>query len=88
MPDSPFKVLPSITIGQTDIVMTRHGPSKKTVASILGQETDPATGHRTIWLDRLVHRADEARFDSGNSTWAVTGAISTILHEEAPRETA
>lgn len=82
MPEPSFQVLPTLVIGQTDTVVSRNGSRKKTVAGILGQETDPATGLRTIWLDRIVHRAGESRFESGGRSWSVSGAISTILREE------
>ena len=75
----------SVTFGDKTAIFVRSGQSKKTICSILGEETHPVTRKRTIWLDRLTHRGscESVRHvgSNGEIKFSAAGAISTVLTE-------
>lgn len=85
--DRKVRVVPTVQIGEAGVTVIRKGQTRHPgAAEILGSETDPATGLRTIWLDRLAHREGEDEFDEAGRKWRVTGAISTVMREQAAQQ--
>lgn len=74
---------PEISFGESCVVLTRSGQSRKTIANVLGVETLPESGLKRVWLDRLIHRRTETEAKEGERRWALDGAISTVLTESA-----
>lgn len=83
MREKAISVPPTIALGEGCVVLSRLGYSRKVIANVLGTETNPDTGLRTMWLDRMIHRSDEAVVAQGEKKWSTSGAISTILSEQA-----
>lgn len=84
MRESAFKVHPKVQIGTSSVTIVRSGQSSTpVVANILGDETDPVTGRRTIWLDRIAHRGEDSQFEEGERKWVVSGAVSTVMRAVA-----
>ena len=71
-----------LSFGEGTVVLRRSGSSKLTVASVLGSETNPETGKRTVWLDRMVHRLQDRVICQGDIKWTPSGAISTVITQQ------
>ena len=70
-------VLPTeVTVGETTVSFKRTGQTSIVLAHILGVRTDPESGAKTLWLDRLVHKDGEKHYG-----WTASGAISTVLRQ-------
>lgn len=65
----------TITEGKTHVTATHPFHTEVRTAKVLGTETD-ATGHRTVWLDRMIVDVGETL----DQPWSAGGAVSTILY--------
>lgn len=81
MRDETIKQRVDISFGDQSIVLRRSGKSRPVVANVLGSEENPATGAKTVWLDRKVHQRGESEFSEGDVIWRCSGAISTVLRK-------
>jgi len=70
----------SVTEGDGCVVIRRGERGRPLVAGVLGQDRDPDTGKRTLYLDRRIHDFDGETM----GLWTATGAISTILSHTPP----
>jgi hypothetical protein len=68
----------SVTIGEDCVTLYEAGRTAAIVAKLLGREV--REGYETLWLDRIVHRANFQFTEN----WQASGAISTILTRPAP----
>ncbi|NCA72780.1 MAG: hypothetical protein EOM91_22550 [Sphingobacteriia bacterium] len=69
----------TVVLGEGCVTLRKSRRSRPIVANILGSERDADGSVRTIWLDRLVHGAQ----DHWEGEWEVTGAVSSILTRRA-----
>lgn len=63
-----------VTLGNGVVTVRRKGSSSLTIANVLGTTVNDKT--ESIYLDRLVHKP----FEQSLGNFAVTGAISSVLH--------
>lgn len=69
----------SVVVGEGCVTLRKSRRSRPIVADILGSEHNEDGSIRAIWLDRLVHGAEE----HWNGEWEVSGAVSSILTRRA-----
>lgn len=68
-----------VTLGNGVVTVRRKGSSSLVIANVLG--TVATETSEAIYLDRLVHKP----FEQSLGNFAVTGAISSVLHHSKAR---